>query len=785
MRVLPLIVLCSACSGDAAPPVDAGATPPVAEVVARGPSLVVVTLDTTRPDRLGSYGYAAAKTPLMDKMAQQGMRFERAYATVPLTTPSHASMFSGLYPPRHGIRNNGDSVLPDDVTTFAEHAKAAGYRTAASVSAFVTTRVWNLDQGFDAYFDDVRGEGAKGRWAQERPAGRVVDDMVGWLQDPEQGSGPFVIWVHVYDPHHPYQPPPPFNAAGIDPYDGELAYVDSELSRLEAAVDKAAGPAGAHWILVADHGEALGEEHGEQTHGLFVFDPTMRVPFIVRPAVPLAAPVVVSDRTVSGVDVGPTALGLLGLTALDGVDGHNLAPLLTGGAVPASPVYFEALAAQERFGYHPEVGSAEGPWKLIDTPNPRLFDVVADKLEVDNKVGSQPDVEARLRSFTQQVFASAPVVQGDAPAAEVTEQLAALGYVTNDFVGDPEGLKIDAKDRVATIRRLEALRGSSQSTRDFAAIEKEYRQLIADEPQIGEARMGLARALSAQRKEKEAEQVYRDALERQPHSALLRVNLGNTLAAQGRLEEGLAQMRLVLDQVPGDNLAQTGVLRMLTDLQREDEAEQQARDWLELEPDDCGLQAHLGVLLSRRGALDEAEKMLDASFADGVPRQFVHQSLAVVEASRQHPKMAIGHYLKEAEGFGVVPEVHQRIGDLYMSMSEWDLAVDAYRTFVELRPQDVNGQRSLAQAVFNTGDYPEAAKILAPAFAAAPEDPDVMMLQANILAKTDRRDEGAKLAAKANELKRQQQAQQAQQLQSGGAPPPGGGGPGGPPPKGP
>ena len=766
MRFLSLLVLSSACSGDPVVPAADGALPTAAPV-ARGPSLVLVTLDTTRPDRLGSYGYAAAQTPHLDLMAQQGMRFERAYATVPLTTPSHASMFSGLYPPRHGIRNNGDAVLPDDVTTFAERAQAAGYRTAASVSAFVTPRVWNLDQGFDSYFDDVRGEGAKGRWAQERSAGRVVDDMVGWLADPTQGSGPFVIWVHVYDAHHPYQPPPPYDAAGIDPYDGELAYIDSQLGRLEAAVAAAAGPDGAHWIVVADHGEALGEEHGEQTHGLFVFDPTMRVPFIVRPAVPLAAPVVVSDRTVSGVDVGPTALGLLGLPPLDGVDGHSLAPLLTGGTVAASPVYFEALAAQERFGYHPEVGAAEGPWKLMDTPNPRLFDVVADNGEVDNKIGTQPDVEARLRTFAQQVFAAAPAVQGAAPAAEVIEQLAALGYVSNDFVGDPEGMKIDAKDRVATIRRLEALRGSAQSKRDFVAIEKDYRQLIADEPQIGEARMGLARALSAQGKEAEAEQVYRDALERQPHSALLRVNLGNAMAAQGRLEEGLAEMHHVLERVPGDSLAQTGVLRMLTDLKREDEAEQQARDWLELDPDDCGLQAHLGVLLARRGQVDEAEKMLNASFADGVPRQFVHQSLAVVEASRQHPKMAIGHYQKEAEGFGVVPEVHQRIGDLFMSMSEWDQAIDAYRTLVELRPQDVNGQRSLAQAVFNTGDYDAAAKILAPAFAAAPEDPDVMLLQANILAKTDRREEGAKLAAEANELNRLRQEQLAQ---PGGAP---------------
>ena len=318
----------AACTVEPAPAPTRPAPPPApaepARKLATGPSLVIVTLDTTRADHMGAYGYEKAKTPVFDSLASQGVRFERAYATTPLTTPSHASMFTGLYPPRHGIRNNGDAILADSFQTLAETLQAQGYQTAASVSAFVTTRVWNLDQGFDVYFDQVHQAAPGARWGQERPAGEVVDDLVKWLDEGRDPKGAFVLWAHFYDAHHPYKPPEGFTEGFDMPYDGEIAYVDSQLGRLKQKVDAAAGPEGANWIVLADHGEAFDKQHGEVTHGLFVFDPTMRVPFVLRPAQPLAAPVVMKEPTVGGVDLTPTALGMLGLPVPEGLDGVDL-----------------------------------------------------------------------------------------------------------------------------------------------------------------------------------------------------------------------------------------------------------------------------------------------------------------------------------------------------------------------------------------------------------------------------------------------------------------------------
>ena len=753
-----ILLLLAACAGEGPPAADPTPTAPAEPapiVPATGPSLVLVTLDTTRADRIGAYGHAAAHTPNIDAFAREGVRFARAYAAVPLTTASHATMLTGLYPPRHGVRNNGDAILAEEANTLAERLHAAGYRTAASVSAFVTTRVWNLDQGFDTYFDEVQTGLGRGRWGQERPADGVVDDLEGWLTDPEAGQGPFFLWAHFYDAHHPHTPPPPFDTELEDPYDGEIAFVDSQVGRLRELVDKAAGPAGANWILVADHGEAMNKEHGEVTHGLFVFDPTMRVPFIVRPATPLAAPQVVEDVTVSGVDVTPTALGLLGVPVGEGLDGRDLSPALSGTVLEHGPVYMECEAVQERFGYAPEVAIAEGPLKLMDTPSPRLFDVVKDPGETTNLVDELPQVLEPFRAFRHSVTDVTPLTAEQAPAPELVQQLAALGYMSNDFDVDPSAGELDAKDHLDTISRLESLRTEMVTSKDRGKVEAAYREIIDAEPQIAEARMGLARALSAQGKDAEAEQTYREALERQPHSAILRVNLANSIAAQGHLAEGLAEMQAVLAQVPGDSLAQVGVLRMMTDLKREDEAFSLAKEWLDAQPGDGGLQAHLGVIMAKRGDPVGAEPLLRASLTDEVPRQLVHQALAVIEMGKGHPRLAVYHYESEIKYFPTNPELYRSVGDIRMGLKEYEKAAEAYQKLAEAKP-DPQARRAWAQAVFNLTQYLEAGRILAPALKAAPDDPDVLMLQANILAKTGHMAEGEALAKRANELKKAQ-----------------------------
>lgn len=764
MRTLPWLALLLACGGDADPALPPAGTPPagtpppvVPGTPPAGPSLLLVTLDTTRADRIGAYGHAAAATPTLDALAAHGVRFERAYATVPLTTPAHASMLTGLYPTRHGVHNNGDAVLADDIETVTERLSGGGYRTAAAVSAFVTTRIWNLDQGFDAYFDDLPAAGQGGRWGQERAAGPVVDDLVGWLgADPDH---PFFAWAHFYDPHHPHAAPAVFEAAHADPYDAEIAYMDQELGRLLAAAEAAAGPAGLHVVVLADHGEAFGGEHGEDTHGLFLFDPTMRIPFIVRPAAGLEGPVV-SAATVSGVDVAPTVLGLLGLGVPAGLDGRDLSPAARGDAAPSRPVYLESTMAADRFGYAVERASVDGSLKLMDTPDARLYDLVADPGETRNLLSERPTEVERLRAHVASVTAASAVASagGAGPSAEVVQQLAELGYLSTDFTPDARSAQIDAKTRSATLSTLEALRAQLRSGADPTPAVAAYRALVAAEPQLAEARMGLARALSATGDDAGAEAVYRDALERQPHSAMLKVNLANAIAAQGRHAEGLALMEAVLVQVPDDTLARIGALRLLTDLGRLPEAAARAERWRALAPGDLGLQAQLGVIRLRQGEVDAAEPLLRASLGDGVPRQLVHKGLGHIARRRGQPRRAMRHFELESQAFPGDAAVLLDIASLHIDLKDWEAGLAAFQRVLDADPSVRLAWLGRAQCRFNLERYADSEADLRAWLDQHPDDPDFRLLRANALAKLDRRAEAEAELARARALHAEREA---------------------------
>jgi arylsulfatase A-like enzyme/Flp pilus assembly protein TadD len=745
--LVPLLLAAAACSGGEptpapapAPAEPAAAAPaPAPDTSGPRPSLVLITLDTTRADRLGAYGYPGAHTPTVDRLAQEGLRFERAYAVVPLTTPSHASMLTGLYPTRHGIHNNGDAILSDDVVTLAEVLKGRGYSTAAAISAFVTTRVWNLDQGFDAYFDDVESEKDRrnrGRWARERSADAVVDDIIGWLGT-QPADQPYFVWLHFYDAHDPYEPPKEWaEKLGGRMYDGEVAFVDHQLGRLREAIDARSQQDGTAWMILADHGEALDREHGEHTHGMYVFDPTMRIPFIVRPPTPLGAPKVESVHTVSNVDVTPTALGLLGAPPILDVDGVDLSPFVTGEGPARDPVYMEAESAASRFGFAPERAVAHGPLKLIDTPNPRLFDVVADPKEERNLVGERPPDVVRLRQYHEEKIKARRVEStGGMASPEVMEQLAALGYIGSEGgVGDEKTAMLDAKDQGPLINKLDRARllGARGKPKEAIAL---YREIIAEQPQIAEARMGLARLLSQTRQHDEAEATLRQALELQPSSTVIRVALSNTLASVGRLPEALDLMQTILAQVPGDDTARNGILRLMIEMGKMEEALKLAQQWQAEAPKDLNYAAYLGVILTRMGRFPEAIPQLQSSLADDMPRQNVHGSLALIHHAMKRPEQAVEALKAESAWFPTDMRTRMLLGHELMSLQRWDEAAAEYGFVVERRPQMIEARLAWAQATFNTGDYPGAETQLAPALKQAPDNPDVLLLQANILQK--------------------------------------------------
>ena len=296
--------------------------------------MLIVTIDTLRADHVGAYGSKTARTPTLDRLAAEGLRAADAIAPAPITMPSHASLFTGLYPPSHGVRDNGTAALPDPVVTLAERLSGAGYTTHAFVSAVVFSRLYGLDAGFASYDDDLWGEDAPRLFMiRERPARRTADRFLewfgGWKAD---RSKPFFAWVHFFDPHQPLEAALEDRVGAASPYDAEVTAADRATGRVIDALRAAGVLDDTIVIVTADHGESLGE-HGEATHAIFVYDATVRVPLIVRHPATLPAGRVY-DGPVRLVDVMPTVLGWLGIEGGAETQGVDLGAAWRGSAPP-------------------------------------------------------------------------------------------------------------------------------------------------------------------------------------------------------------------------------------------------------------------------------------------------------------------------------------------------------------------------------------------------------------------------------------------------------------------
>lgn len=437
LAVASLAALIAACSGST----ERGAGADRAardDAVAR--HVVLVTLDTVRADRIGAYGRVDADTPWIDALAARGTRFERAYAHVPITLPSHVTMMTGLLPPRTGVHANGQDATAPGVRFVAESFRDAGFRTVAAVGGFPVASAFPVARGFET-FDD-RFVDRRNPAALERRADAVVDAAVAALSG-EDDRRTF-LWVHVFDPHDPYEPPEPWATThAADPYQGEIAAVDAALARLAHRLEPVLPAAETLWCVVADHGEALGD-HGEPTHGFFLYEPTVRVPWILAgPGIPAGR---VVGTAVGTVDVAPTLLSAAGLETPAGLDGRDR------GAGPADdppPVYLETELPRRNYGWAPLRAVVDGRFKWIDAPRPELYDLIDDPDESFNQAAEWPDEVAVLRDELARLRGTAV-----APAATSADpRLASLGYVGS--VSPSATGAEDPKDRLATYVRFQ------------------------------------------------------------------------------------------------------------------------------------------------------------------------------------------------------------------------------------------------------------------------------------------------------------------------------------------
>jgi arylsulfatase A-like enzyme/Flp pilus assembly protein TadD len=659
VRFLVIAVVVGAGSGPTGR-LFAGAAPPA---TATNTPVLLITVDTLRADRLGCYGARRVSTPAMDALAAAGVRFADALAQVPITLPSHAVILTGTYPMYNGVRDFTSPGLPPNVGLIAEAFRRRGYATAAFVSAFVLDSTWGLARGFQTYDDhfDPRQFETRNPGNIERRGDETVDRLLGWLKAHHSGRGespPFFVWLHLYDPHSDYNPPEPFHSRYAGHlYDGEVAYVDSQLARLFDYFRQAGLYDRTLVILLSDHGESLGE-HGEDEHGFFVYNSTLHVPLIFKPPRGEAPPRVVR-RPVGTVDVAPTLLDLLHIQ--DPIrrqfQGRSLASLILGkgGAAAEQAVYAETYYPHDSFGWSPLTTLVGSRYAFIDVPHPELYDLAKDPAEKNN-VYDERRAEAlalrgQLRDFERRYAAKLSRPTGPPLAAETLEKLKSLGYLAYSAptaVAPSAGSLRDPKDRLkvfksilraadlASLGRLKdsnallksvageepnlylipfMLGENAARARNWAEAEEQFLACLKRNPSFQQAIMGLARAYIAHAKTQQARPLLELAIHDNPHNFLAYYGLGMVARLEHKNQEARDYFLKSIEEKSNYAPSHQQLGIVLVEMQRYAEAINPLTRAAKLGPENPMLSNYLGTAYANTDHVAEAIKSYQEALA--------------------------------------------------------------------------------------------------------------------------------------------------------------------------
>jgi choline-sulfatase len=693
-------------------------------------NLLLVTLDTTRADRLGCYGAQDVATPNLDRLAAQGVRFENAVSPTPLTLPAHCSLMTGLYPAAHGVRDNGGFRLAPERVTLAEVLKAHGWATGGFIAAYVLDHHWGIAQGFDRYFDDFDLSKYKtvSMGDIQRPGNEVVGKALEWIGAPSIRDRPFFAWVHLYDPHAPYTPPEPFASryAG-HPYNGEIAWTDSLVGELLSGLERLGVRERTVVAVIGDHGESLGE-HGESGHGFFIYEPTTRVPFLLAGPYPALAGKRVRP-VVRHVDLMPTLLDLLGVRDGPPVEGRSLVPLITGKEgkerrmppMPPMPPtsappegYSEAFYARFHYGWSELRAVRTERYHFIEAPRAELYDLATDPGELHNLAAEERRTVAALRKTLGEIEqAAGPAQAAPAPIEEDEEtlrKLSALGYVGSTAKTEGKSWRDlpDPKDRIRIYNLMDEARQEAIENRHDAAIAL-LNQIVKEDPEVIDAWFMLGNAYAQKHDWERAADYYKKTLAKRPDHDYAMIGLADTLVARNRIDDAVLGYRTYLERDKDNAQITYRLAQVLLDAGRNDEAQRTFLRALAIEPKTARAEVGLAVLAYRRKDFAAARQEIGKALAIDPKVRYAHYNLALIREAEGNLPGAVEAYRAEVAENPTTFQAWFNLGRLLARGGDRSGAVQALGRTVAENPDFGMGHLFYAQALFEAGDLERAA----------------------------------------------------------------------------
>jgi arylsulfatase A-like enzyme/Flp pilus assembly protein TadD len=680
-------------------------TPGVTRPVLARPSVILITIDTLRADHVGCYGAQMVKTPTLDALAHDGVVFERAISQVPLTWPSHAVILTGTYPFQNGVQDFTGQPLAPQFRSVAQAFQHAGYATGAVVSAFVLDRSWGLARGFDFYDDAFSAETFEKKDAGlvDRRAGESVAHAIAWLK--KTPRRPFFLWLHLYDPHSPYDPPEPYRTEySSHLYDGEIAYADHELGNLMAWLKQNRLYDSSLIVMLSDHGESLGE-HGEDEHGFFVYNATVHVPLIVKPPVKPTGSGIAAGRRPEPVEttaVAPTLLQLAGIKdstdaiqaqfqahPLFGASYAGLARNEAGNSGTKEPAYSETFYPFSSFGWSPLHALENERFHFIEAPKPELYDLETDPGETHNLTAEQPATVAVLQEKMQALLAHNPFTKQDAGTGNLSpdaqEKLRALGYFGFRAPVSPESLKqglADPKDKLWEFNSILKAEDAFQRKEDDQA-EALLTEVQRKDPQIYVIPFLLGEsALRRQNWAGAADQLER-CLALNPNFDNAMTGLARALAKLDRADEAKKWLTKALRSNPENYRAwyQMGLLDAGSDPQAAQSAYEKT---IAIQPNFSAGQRELGMLLFQQKKFAAAAPHLEKAIALGLEDARLHNFLGICYNRTDRTSQAVREFQRAIALDPKLAEAHLNLAFAHQLLHQAKAAHEEYATACQL-----------------------------------------------------------------------------------------------------